>query len=120
MTIQEAQKLLEGTVRYELRDHAFGDREVTWAKDNCEIATGYFSGSCSEVYYNGEVFNGADAIAILKYGTLTIERNDETGPDEYVDGKVMEGLTLKGVLEEITLVRRRPRDLSRRPRGETR
>tara|TARA_Y100000034_G_C6672985_1_gene295558 strand:- start:154 stop:582 length:429 start_codon:yes stop_codon:yes gene_type:complete len=54
MNLSDAKKLLEGTLRGELRDHAFGDREVTWfvVKDGlvvAQAAEGYFGGGSSGV-----------------------------------------------------------------------
>jgi len=54
MNLTEAKKLLSSTVRGELRDHAFGDREVTWfvVKDGlivAQAAEGYFGGGSSGV-----------------------------------------------------------------------
>jgi hypothetical protein len=54
MTLEEAKTALEGTIRGELRDHAFGDREVTWyvvaaGLVVAEAAMGYFGGGSSGV-----------------------------------------------------------------------
>ena len=136
MDLTKAKTALEGTVRGELRDHAFGDREVTWfvVKDGlvvAQAAEGYFGGGSSgvSVYttpipyeepweFGGEVggyvaedlaedayacteFYGRDARELLECGSLSVSRNDSTGPDTYQDGKCMPGLTLEGVREEL-------------------
>ena len=50
ITPDQAKKLLNVCVRLELKDHAFGDMEVTWVAVNNEglvtheVATGYFAG----------------------------------------------------------------------------
>jgi len=107
MTVIEAKEVLSKANRWELRDHAFGDREVGWDQNGKEIASGYFSGCTQEVgivLSDGSyiVFDGADASELAMCGTLgTVERNDETGPEEYVQGQVMPGLTLEGVRKEL-------------------
>ena len=135
MNLKEAMKVLEGTVRGECRDHAFGDREVTWflVKDGLVVgvaADGYFGGGSSgvSVYttpipyeepwdfetgggyvaedlaedaYASTEFDGRDARELLKCGSLSVSRNDETGPDTYQDGKCMPALTLEGVRKEL-------------------
>jgi hypothetical protein len=51
-------------------------------------------------------FKGNEARRLRECGIEgKIERNDETGPDEFVVGQVMPGLTKAGVLEEITTIR---------------
>lgn len=106
MDIEEAKNLLNGAVRHELRDHAFGDAELFWELDGEEVGSGYFgSGHASvtistEEYHN---FEGDDARELRKCGTLgDVERNDETGPNTYSEGTTMPGLTLEGVREELT------------------
>lgn len=102
-------EILSQCVRVELRDHAFGDAEVSWLFMGLEAASGYFGSSSSSVTLinpKGETvatLKGKDADAVRYCGTLgTVERNDETGPDEYQEGSCMPGLTFKGVLEELT------------------
>lgn len=103
MNFEEAEKVLEETVRSELRDHAFGDREVTWMNEGGIVATGYFGSGMSEVSIGEHNFVGSDAYLLSKKGVEgKIERNDETGPDEYNDGDIMVGLRPQDVLEEIT------------------
>jgi hypothetical protein len=48
-------------------------------------------------------FKNADARELRHCGTEgQVERNDETGPEDYQEGVTMPGLTLEGVLKEIT------------------
>jgi len=135
MNLTEAKTALEGTVRGELRDHAFGDREVTWFVVNkdglvvAQAAEGYFGGGSSgvsvyttpipfekpwdfetgsgylaqlgEEAYAAAEFDGRDASELLECGSLSVSRNDETGPDTYQDGVCMPGLTLEGVRKEL-------------------
>jgi len=102
MTLDEAKKLLTECIREELRDHAFGDAEVYWMKDGQEEAAGYF-GSKAEVEIRGTIFKGPDAHELRKCGTIgAVERNDSTGPDQYVEGQCMPGLTIEGVRKELT------------------
>ena len=106
MTSKEAKKFLDGCVREELRDHAFGDAEVYWMRDGEEFAFGYF-GSESDVV-GGSIphpweFKGREARELRKCGTLgAVERNDSTGDDVYREGECRYGLTLAGVLSELT------------------
>jgi hypothetical protein len=117
MTLEEAKMLLTDSVRCELRDHAFGDREVSWYRqDGKMIADGYFGGGKSCVSFivprdeNSDDgwetladFEGEEAQELAKCGTVgQVERNDSTGPPTYSDGACMPGLTLKGVRDELT------------------
>lgn len=110
MDFDEAKALLNDAFRFELRDHAFGDCEITWIDARGqEIADGISgSGVCSITFNVGGVytsFSGTKARELKGCGTLSkVERNDEVGPDEYVEGQVMHGLTHEGVLEELTRV----------------
>lgn len=103
MEIDEMKELLNGCTRSENRDHAFGDAEVYWTKNGVEIAEGYFSGSVQEVSIGHIPVRGTTA-SELRYCGIEghIERNDELGPEEYVQGRIMPGLTLEGVREELT------------------
>jgi hypothetical protein len=108
MEFEEAKKVLEDCTRSELRDHAFGDREVFWEKDGKVVAEGYFGSSMSDyvtIDVEGDTtysFTNDDARSLMNAGTLgTVGRNDETGPDEYLEGRVMPGLTLDGVRQEV-------------------
>ena len=103
MTLVEATELLTECHRSELRYHAFGDREVTWTLGTKEVASGYFSGRISEVCVLDTKFTGSEALHLITTGkTVSVERNDETGPNDYRDGEVMPGLTLEGVRKELT------------------
>ena len=114
MTLEQAKNELKDTVRHELRDHAFGDREVTWMRGENELASGYFGSSGSEVSVGGVGFDGADARALLECGTLSVSRNDSSGPAEFVEGVIMPDLTMEDVRyemmkeeEEVTKARQR-------------
>lgn len=106
MDLEEAKTLLSGAIRHELRDHAFGDTEVYWVLKGKEIATGYFGGGTADVSIisnSNTSFEGEDARALRNLGEMgDVARNDETGPDTYVEGQTMPGLTLEGVREELT------------------
>jgi hypothetical protein len=104
MELEEAKKILDGCVRQENRDHAFGDKEVYWEKDGVVMAEGYFGNGTASVWMDPVncSFENADARSLMNCGTLgTVGRNDETGPDEYVEGQIMPGLTLEGVRKEL-------------------
>lgn len=103
MTLEEAKVFLAGCERGELRDHAFGDAEVWWTKDGANVAGGYF-GESSEVSIDGHgAFRGREADELRSVGKLgAVERNDSTGPAEFVQGQVMPGLSPAGVYEELT------------------
>lgn len=104
MNIETAKFILNQCVREELRDHAVGDVEVYWFFQGKEIAGGYFGGTNHEIWMTPKTtFEGSNARELLKCGTLgVVERNDETGPDDFTLGYTMRGLTLQGVREELT------------------
>lgn len=107
MTLEEAKELLDKCDRGEQRDHAFGDTEITWWLDGKEVAGGYFGGGSANVWIDHQefraAFKGEVAQQLRKCGAKTvIERNDETGPDEYQEGVTMPGLTLEGVRDELS------------------
>lgn len=105
MEYEQAAEILGKATRSELRDHAFGDREVFWTVGDVQVAGGYFGGGRADVWFSsGEGgWSGEEARKLSELGTLgVVDRNDETGPDEYVDGKTMPGLTLEGVRKELT------------------
>jgi hypothetical protein len=104
MTLDEAKALLATCKRDELRDHAFGDCEITWEQDGKDVAWGYFGIDAREVSMEDKtVFLGEEADALRSLGARGgVERNDSTGPVHYVEGQAMHGLTPAGVLEEIT------------------
>ncbi|MNB58639.1 hypothetical protein D3C87_364630 [compost metagenome] len=105
MTYDEAVKVLAAATRDELRDHAFGDREIYWTNDYGQsVATGYVGSGGCEIDFTGfeltlEEDQYRDLINLGKVGN--VERNDSTGPDEFEDGKCMPGLTLDGVRKEL-------------------
>lgn len=107
MNFEEAKIFLNKHIRWELRDHAFGDLEFGWTDvSGKEIAGGYSGGGKCEVWITGDpvaFFNGDTARELKTFGiTGKISRNDMTGPDEFVEGYIMPGLTKEAVLEEIT------------------
>lgn len=107
MDVTAAKLILSRARKLESRDHAFGDVEITWVEpsnNENEVAWGYFSGRSREVSFpTGNTFIGSEA-DILRDCFIAEEvgRNDETGPDEFVVGATMPGLTLEGVREELT------------------
>lgn len=105
MELEKAKEILRTTVKHELRDHAFGDCEAVWfTDDDVELAVGYFSGKVREVVFaNGELFTGNEADELRKcFAGEAVSRNDSVGPDSFVLGQIMPGLTKDGVLKEIT------------------
>jgi hypothetical protein len=133
MDKKRAMEILAGATRLECRDHAFGDREVSWTTlegpigDDTVIppetiaGDGYFGGGTAYVTvyepgayaktFNGEELEdsesydaeGREARELAKLGgNVSIGRNDSTGPDNYVEDRVMPGLTLEGVRAELT------------------
>lgn len=88
MDYDKACVLLTKCTRHELRDHCFNDRELTWVDGFGHLvalggagSTGY---SVQMVGFEEE-FTESQARTMIDLGTLgEIERNDETGPDEYV------------------------------------
>lgn len=104
MNFQEAKELLSSCERSELRDHAFGDSEIFWSKDGKEVGGGYFGGKEASVWIDDQAsFDGEEARTLRECGTLTnVERNDETGPDDYTEGDVMPGLSKGDVFHELT------------------
>lgn len=102
-TVEEARIVLSTCVRSELRDHAFGDMEVTWTdRQGNVVADGYFGSGGASVYFDGSSFEGNDARALRDSGVVgEISRNDSTGPEDFREGEIMPGLTLAGVLKEL-------------------
>lgn len=83
MNLDDARTLLSACVRDELRDHFFGDVEVTWAADGADVASGYFGHDAKEVWIGDARFEGDDARALRFAGKLgRVERNDTQGADE--------------------------------------
>ena len=88
MTLEKAKALLSNSFRSELRDHFFGDREITWSDEHGEdVATGYAGGNTAEVHIGGSgegLFVDAEARSLMGLGKVKeISRNDSAGPDEY-------------------------------------
>jgi hypothetical protein len=111
MELEEAKTLLSTAVKSELRDHAFGDCEVVWTVGYAEngtvghtnIAHGYFGSGESYVRVGDTRFEGDEAFWLRQFcASQKVERNDETGPDDFEIGRVMPGLTLEGVRKELT------------------
>jgi hypothetical protein len=111
LTFEEVKKILNECHRNELRDHAFGDREIYWWHPKLgNIAEGYSGRSVcfsmndengTEVQFD-RVFTDSEIESLFKLGTMgKISRNDSTGPDTYTEGTVMPGLTLNGILNEL-------------------
>ncbi len=113
ISLADAISLLNSCTRGELRDHAFGDREVSWTDDAGNIV-GFYCNSgrwphpvyvtrFDEAGEETETVEFAATSQIMNTGNVVlIERNDSTGPDEYRDGACMPGLTLEGVRRELT------------------
>lgn len=103
MNFRETMSLLDECIRSELRDHAFGDVEIYWTKNGEEVAFGYFSGETQRVFSDHFSFTGQEAKELRHCGTDgNVERNDETGPDEFVQGQTMPSLMKKNIFDEIT------------------
>lgn len=112
MDLEAAIELLNTCTRDELRDHSFGDREISWMRAGWEVASGYFGSSRSvfipdggknaQGLQTGTSFTGAEAERLSQCGTkASYTRNDSTGPDAYQDGQCLPELTLEGVRKEL-------------------
>lgn len=102
MDVKEAKEILDGCERQELRDHAFGDMEITWTRAGFEIAYGFGGRLCGVTMIGGDSFEGTEAIGLVSCGTLTqAERNDESGPPDFVPGRIMPGLTREAVKQDL-------------------
>lgn len=95
MTLEFAETCLNLCQRSELRDHYFGDREISWYFEEIEVAYGHFSINSQHIAILefrkgmklprklGEFFY-SDAQKLVDCGaSVVIARNDEVGPDEY-------------------------------------
>ena len=86
MDFDLAAKTLSESIRDELRDHAFGDKEICWRNNYGQlVATGYVGSSGAECGMAGfdVSFSEAEARELAKLGTLgQVERNDSMGDDE--------------------------------------
>lgn len=122
LTIDQAKTLLDAAERSELRDHAFGDVEIYWYATfqgkRIEVAAGYFGSGQHDgvtiynprkllgediVYEAVASFNGKESWVLRNCGTEgDIGRNDSTGPDEFVVGQIMPGLSKGDVFHELT------------------
>jgi len=80
MDFDLAAKILSESIRDELRDHAFGDKEIYWRNNyGHQVATGYVGSSGAECGMAGfdVSFSEAEARELAKLGTLgQVERND--------------------------------------------
>lgn len=104
VSFEEAVVLLTDCKRSELRDHAFGDREIYFVDQaGNDVAEGYAGSGGYSINFNaGAYFDGDQARQLIALGHEgNIERNDSTGPDEFEDGKCMPGLTHDGVRKEL-------------------
>lgn len=107
MELDEAKTILNDLERWECRDHAFGDMELGWTDaTGGEVAGGYVGGGEASVYFSEPFegsFKGEEARELIKCGkTVNVSRNDSTGPDEFVEGQVMPGLSKGDVFHELT------------------
>ena len=86
MTFDLAREILKESIRDELRDRAFGDKEIYWRNNYGQlVATGYVGSSGSECGMAGfdVSFSEAEARDLACLGTLgEVERNDSMGDDE--------------------------------------
>ena len=108
MEFAEAKGILDACERTELRDHAFGDRVISWTKRGYEVAYGYSGSSGCGVHIVGDSsFEGDEAKDLVNCGTLVhTQRNDSTGPEDYVEGRIMPGLTRESVKQELIMKKR--------------
>lgn len=91
MNFEQAKNRLNMAFRHELRDHAFGDREIFWTMGGREMAGGYM-GRDKSVWIQDPhdpdewiSFNGEEAEKLANCGKLRrVDRNDSTGPDAYL------------------------------------
>lgn len=80
MNYQDAVQTLSACNRAELRDHAFGDREISWWRGDTLVAEGYDGVSAYVVCSDGTKFENDEAYKLFKLGTLkTVTRNDAQG-----------------------------------------
>jgi len=86
MTYDLASTILSESIRDELRDHAFGDKEIYWRDNHGHpVATGYSGYSGDEVGMCGFdiIFTEEEARKLVGLGTLgEVERNDSGGDEE--------------------------------------
>lgn len=112
MDLNQAKLLLAKSERHELRDHAFGDAEITWSVDGVDVAFAYEDGKALHIsFYDSEnnviaEFEDEDYQELRSLGKACISRNDSTGPVTYTPGKVKSGLSLGDVFNELTSFQR--------------
>lgn len=86
-TLIQAIEIIRGSEKFQLRDHVYGDREVTWERDGVKIADGYFGNSARRVTVQGVTFKDEDAYTLDRIACIyprgSFTRNDETGDDNY-------------------------------------
>ena len=88
--------------REESRDHAFGDCEVYIMLGENEVGVGYFGGGFKDLAVFGFDFPDDMTYDIReKIPVGSIGRNDSTGPDKFVLGQTMPGLTREAVRQEL-------------------
>jgi len=85
-TLEQAKVYLDGMLRCELADHAFGDKEISWHEPDPDdanklgkyVADGYNSSRTTYVVIKGKAsFNDDDARSLLTCGKLAhYDRND--------------------------------------------
>lgn len=103
MSLTDARAFLEGCLRHELVDHAFGDAEVGWQNAAGEqVASAYFGNSSNSLGINeteqfvASEFSGEDARSLQHAGTLAKrDRNDDPASEidrgssyDYDDGDI--------------------------------
>jgi len=119
MDVNEAKAILDGCDRDELQDHAFGDMEIAWTRSGFEVAYGFAGRECGVTMVGGDSFEGEDARLLITCGTLAhVERNDSTGPPDFVLGRIMPGLTREAVKQDLVkqhILRNRSTNGYRRP-----
>lgn len=85
MDFDLAAKILSESIRDELRDHAFGDKEIYWRDQHGhQVATGYYGSSGVEVGMCGFDINFSEEEArqLVGLGTLgEVQRNDSQGDE---------------------------------------
>lgn len=113
IALERVQLLLSESRRTELRDHAFGDRELNWYHPIYGPIASAYSGSsgntisvryeeAGKIHYF-ESLDYTETRTLFLLGTLArIERNDSTGPNKYKEGYTMPGLSSDDVLMELT------------------
>lgn len=94
MPIEVAAKFLQESEFWCLRDHAFGDSEFGWKRDDNGVATGYYGRDQCDVWINETEFYAATnfrgELAERLYDASgrnpRFHRNDDAGDSRYWDG----------------------------------